>query len=63
LVVTDGHGKLVTIRKAGSCYTEMFDLDTDPNEFDDVAGKPAYAELQRDLLGASVAAMMDTVLP
>jgi len=62
-VVTDGRHKLVTVRKAGAEHTEMFDLSIDPYEFDDIAGKPSYAEQQRDLLTATVAAYMDTLLP
>jgi arylsulfatase A-like enzyme len=62
-VVTDGRRKLVTIRKDGAELTEMFDLEADPHEFEDVAGKPSYAETERDLLAATVAAYLDTTMP
>lgn len=62
-VVTDGRSKLVTVRKDGAELTEMFDLETDPHEFDNVAGKPSNAETERDLLAATVAAYLDTAMP
>lgn len=62
-VVTDGHHKLVTVRKDGAAYTELFDLDRDPHEFEELAGDPEYAQVQRDLQAAALGALLDSVIP
>lgn len=61
--VTDGRRKLVTARVEDTRYTEMFDLQSDPREVDNVAGRPEYAAVQRDLQSAALGALLDTTLP
>lgn len=61
--VTDGRNKLVTAQVDDTRYTELFDLDADPRELNNVAGEPEYAAVQRDLQAAALTALMDTTLP
>jgi arylsulfatase A-like enzyme len=49
-VVTERY-KLVRFFGAGSDYTELFDLATDPNEMRDVSTDSAYAPVLKDLTG------------
>jgi arylsulfatase len=62
-VVTDGRYKLVTVRKEGAGYTELFDLDRDPYEFEELAGSPAYAQVQRDLQAVALGALLESTIP
>src|SRR5690606_26123172 len=63
LTVTDGRYKLLVAQRDDTTYTELFDLETDPAEFVDVAGRPEYAAVQRDLQAAALEALLATTLP
>jgi N-sulfoglucosamine sulfohydrolase len=39
------------LQKRGMKQVQLYDLENDPNEFEDVSGKPEYAEIQADLNG------------
>jgi hypothetical protein len=47
-VVTDRY-KLVQFYGTGEDYTELFDLQADPQEIKSVFGDPAYAATQKEL--------------
>ncbi len=63
LTVTDGRHKLLTAHRDGTVYTELFDLDGDPHEVENLAGRSDYADVQCQLQAAALAALVDTTLP
>ncbi|TDE00198.1 sulfatase [Jiangella asiatica] len=63
LTVTDGRHKLVMAHRDDTRYTEMYDVEVDPHEFNSVAGRPEYADAQHELQAAGLTNMINTVLP
>jgi arylsulfatase A-like enzyme len=57
----DGRWKLVLYHSHG--IGELFDLETDPGEFDNLFGRPELAEVQADLVLRHVNAWAATVTP
>jgi hypothetical protein len=62
-VVSDQRYKLVTVHHEDQQFSEFFDRATDPYEVTSVAGKPDYAEAERDLRAALNSALLDAALP
>jgi arylsulfatase A-like enzyme len=62
-VVSDQRYKLVTVHREDQQFTEFFDRETDPYEITSVAGRPEYAEAERDLRAALNSALLDAALP
>ena len=61
-------GRVMCVRTATWCYVdrlyeppELYDLRTDPGELVNLAGRPALAEVERDLAGRVHRWLFDTV--
>ena len=63
LTVTDGRYKLLTAHRDNTVYTELFDLEADPHEVENLAGRGDYTGVQRDLQAAALSALVETTLP
>jgi arylsulfatase len=63
LTVTDGRHKLLTAHRDGTVYTELFDLEADPHEVENLAGRLDYVAVHRDLQAAALSALVETTLP
>ncbi|NED99558.1 sulfatase family protein [Phytoactinopolyspora halotolerans] len=63
LTVTDGRYKLVNAHVGDTAYAEMFDLEADPHEVDNMAGSDDHAAAERDLQAAALGALVNAALP
>jgi arylsulfatase len=63
VTVTDGRHKLMTAHRDETVYTELFDLDTDPYEVENLVGRTDYAFVQCRLQAAAMGALVRTTLP
>jgi arylsulfatase A-like enzyme len=61
--VTDGRRKLMTACRDETVYTEMFDLEADPHEVENLVGRSDYADVQCRLQTAALEALVATTLP
>ncbi|UQZ82435.1 Arylsulfatase [Paenibacillus konkukensis] len=62
LAVSDGRCKYIHVVKHGREHYELFDLITDPNEFDNVADRPEYAAVLAELRKEAANALMKKLL-
>jgi arylsulfatase len=62
LVVGDGHTTYVTANRKGEVLRELFDLDADPHQFDNVVDRPEYAARRLRLHEAAERLFMDALL-
>ncbi len=61
--VSDGRFKLVRVTKGGREFTELFDLQLDPKEFEDRSSQPDYQAQVVRLQQAILSHFMKTLLP
>jgi arylsulfatase len=62
LTVSNGRRKYIHVAKNGREHEELFDLEQDPYEFDNVASIPAYAPVLAELRRAAIQLFMRKLL-
>ena len=63
LAVTDSRYKYVHIDKPNEHFTELYDLERDPNEFENLIAKPEYQSVLATLRGELIHHVLKRVLP
>ncbi len=62
VTVSNGRWKYIHVRKGDREHDELFDLEKDPNEMDNVVDHPEYAREFADLRGAMINRFMSALL-
>jgi arylsulfatase A-like enzyme len=63
IVVTDGRYKYIHLRRNNSTQAELYDLESDPHEYQNQVHNPAYSDTLAMLRGAMVNQFLGDLLP